>query len=215
MDGRVKTKINNFLNSLDRSPKTIFAYRNALEQFLKVVGKDAELNTETYVKFLTSLKSKSPSTQRVYTTAVRKFYTFCKVRNWSELKEATQDHTRKSRMRMVNFNREAIEKVISHRASLRGNLEALRDRAFVLTLVDMGLRISEACSLKCGDIDWSEQCTIIIGKGEKQAIVRFSNRSIQSLKMKCTRKFLKRKSSRNHATGHGLRPSPTPLCSSR
>jgi site-specific recombinase XerD len=61
-------------------------------------------------------------------------------------------------------------------------LFALRDRAFVLTLVDTGLRISEACSLKRGDIDWLEQRAIIIGKGDKQALVRFSNRSIQALK---------------------------------
>jgi site-specific recombinase XerD len=122
----MKTEINNFLNSLDRSPKTIFAYRNALEQFVKVVSKDAELNTETYVKFLTSLKNKSPSTQRVYRTAVRKFCTFCKAGNWTELQEATQHHTRKSRMRMVKFNREAAEKVVAHCASLRRDLQSSR-----------------------------------------------------------------------------------------
>ena len=84
-----KTEINLFLETLDRSPKTIFAYRNGLEQFVKVVGEDAELNTNTYVKFLVSLKQKSPSTQMVYTTAVLNFYAFCKVGNWAELKEAT------------------------------------------------------------------------------------------------------------------------------
>ena len=61
-------------------------------------------------------------------------------------------------------------------------LEALRDRAFVLTLADTGLRISEACSLKRGDIDWLEQRAVIIGKGDKQAVVYFSNRCIQALK---------------------------------
>ena len=52
----------------------------------------------------------------------------------------------------------------------------------MLTLVDTGLRISEACSLKRGDLDWLEQRAVIIGKGDKQAIVRFSNRSIEALK---------------------------------
>jgi integrase len=61
-------------------------------------------------------------------------------------------------------------------------LEILRDRAFVLTLADTGLRISEACSLKRGDIDWLEERAIIIGKRDKQAVVYFSNRSIQALK---------------------------------
>ncbi|MBI5944439.1 MAG: tyrosine-type recombinase/integrase [Chloroflexi bacterium] len=187
----IKTEITRFLGTLDRSPCTIFTYRNALQQFQHSIGEeDAELNTETYKAFLATLKSRSPSTQRVYTTAVRKFYAFCKSGNPAELKEATQHSTRKQGKRIVNFNREAVEKVIEYCSSLNGDpssssrikLEALRDRAFVLTLVDTGLRISEACALKRSDIDWMEQRAIIIGKGDKQAVIRFSNRSVEALK---------------------------------
>ena len=111
-----------------------------------------------------------------------KFYAFCKAGNWAELKEATAHYTRKSGKRIVNFNREALEKIIAHCKSLNGDLLALRDPAFVLTLVDTGLRISEACALKRSDIDWLEQRVVIIGKGDKQAVIRFSNRSIELLK---------------------------------
>ncbi|MBM3125109.1 MAG: hypothetical protein FJZ87_08520 [Chloroflexi bacterium] len=178
----MKTKIDDFLASFGRSPRTIFTYRNALEQFLKVVGEQAELNVENYVKFLTSLKRKSPSTQKVYSTAVLKFYAFNKSGNWAELKDATTHFTRKAGKRIVNFNREALEQVIRHCDALSGDLPSLRDRAFILTLADTGLRISEACSLKRGDIDWLEGRAVIVGKGDKQAVVRFSNRSIQALK---------------------------------
>ena len=186
----MKTEISRFLDTLDRSPKTIFAYRNALKQFIKIVGEDAELNIETYIEFLKSLKQKSPSTQRVYRTAVLKFYAFCQAGNLTELQEATEHYTRKPGKRIVNFNREALEKVIAYCDSLDGksatspreSLEALRDRAFVLTLADTGLRISEACALKRGDIDWLEQRSIIIGKGDKQAVVFFSNRCMEALK---------------------------------
>jgi site-specific recombinase XerD len=184
------TKIKAFLETLDRSPQTIFAYRNALKMFVGVVGEDAELNLSTYTKFLISIKSKAPATKRVYTTAVRKFYAFYKAWNPDELKEATEHYTRTQGKRIVNFNREAVEKVIAYCVSLNGEsasspreaLEALRDRAFVLTLVDTGLRISEACALKRGDIDWLEQRSIIIGKGDKQAVVYYSNRCIEALK---------------------------------
>ena len=187
----MKTEIEHFLETLDRSPKTIFAYRNALVQFVNAVGDDATLNTETYIKFLISLKRKAPSTQTVYTTAVLKFYTFSKAGNPAELLEATEHHTHKQGKRIVNFNREAVDQIIAYCVSLSGNassslsvnLEALRDRAFVLTLADTGLRISEACVLKRGDIDWLEQRAIIIGKGDKQAVVRFSNRAIEALKL--------------------------------
>jgi len=178
----MKNEINHFLETLDRSPRTIFTYRNSLEQFLNIVGDNAELSTDTYLKFLKSLKSKSPSTQRVYTTAVLKFYAFCKFANITDLKEATAHYTHKPGKRIVNFNREALDQIIAYCESLSGGLLELRDRAFVLTLVDTGLRISEACSLKRGDLDWQEQRAVIIGKGDKQAVVRFSNRSIAALK---------------------------------
>jgi len=187
----MKAQINHFLETLDRSPKTVFAYRNALEQFIKVVGEDAEMNIESYTAFLKAIKLKSPATKGIYTTAVRQLYAFCKAGNSDELKEATKHYTRNQGKRIVNFNREAVEKVIEFcsslsanaSASLSTNLEALRDRAFVLTLVDTGLRISEACALKRSDIDWLEGRAIIIGKGDKQAVIRFSNRSIDALKI--------------------------------
>lgn len=187
----MEPKIKSFLETLDRSPHTIFAYRNALKQFVAVVGKDADLNLTTYTKFLNSIKSKSPATKRVYTTAVRKFYAFHKAWNPDELKEATEHYTRTQGKRIVNFNREAVEKVIASCASLNGasarspreTLEALRDRAFVLTLADTGLRISEACALKRGEIDWLEQRSIIIGKGDKQAVIYYSNRCIEALQV--------------------------------
>jgi integrase/recombinase XerC len=178
----IETDILHFLDTLNRSPKTISAYRNGLVQFVKVVGKDAQLDTPTYVKFLVSLRHKAPATQNLYRTAVLKFYAFCKAGNWAELNEATQHYTRKAGRRIVNFNREAIEQVINYCDLLHGDLFALRDRAFVLTLADTGLRISEACSLKRSDIDWQEGRAIIIGKGDKQAVVRFSNRAIRALK---------------------------------
>ena len=191
MTNDINERIEHFLGTFQRSPKTVFAYRNALKQFVKVVGADVELNTETYIEFLSALRDKSPSTQRVYRTAVLKFYAFCKSGNSAELKEATEHYTRNQGKRIANFNREAVEKVIEYCSALSdaisdataAQLEALRDRAFVLTLADTGLRISEACSLKRSDVDWLEQRAVIIGKGDKQAIIRFSNRSIEALKV--------------------------------
>lgn len=186
----LRAEINHFLGTLNRSPKTIFAYRNALEQFVKIVGEGAELNTDTYIKFLIALRQKSPSTQGAYRTAVLKLYKFCRVGNWPELEDATEHYTRKPGTRIVNVDMGMIETVINYCDSLGGDvstssrerLEALRDRAFVLTLADAGLRISEACALKRGDIDWPEQRSIIIGKGDKQAVIRYSNRAIEALK---------------------------------
>ena len=116
----METKIKAFLETLDRSPRTVFAYRNALNQFVGVVGEDAELNLDSYTAFLSAIKSKSPATKRVYTTAVRKFYAFHKAWSADALKEATEHYTRNQGKRIVNFNREEIEKVIEYCAALTG-----------------------------------------------------------------------------------------------
>lgn len=177
----MKTDIEHFLKSLNRSPRTISTYRHSLSQFVKTVGEDAELNTETYIKFLISLQHKSSSTQRVHRTAVLKFYAFCKAGNMGELQEASISYTRRSGNKVVKFNKLSVEKIISYCESLNGDLEALRDRAFVLTLVDTGLRISEACSMKRGDIDWERKCAIFLGKGNTEDKIWLSNRSIRAL----------------------------------
>ncbi len=58
----------------------------------------------------------------------------------------------------------------------------LRDRAFLFILADTGLRVHEACALRRGDVDWNEGRALIIGKGNQQAVVRFSRRSLGTLK---------------------------------
>jgi integrase len=58
----------------------------------------------------------------------------------------------------------------------------LRDRAFLITLADTGLRVHEACGLRRGDLDWNEGKAMIVGKGDREAIVRFSSRSLLSVK---------------------------------
>jgi len=178
----MQTQINHFLDTLDLSQNTITAYRYALQRFMLIVGEDAPLNLETYETFLAAIKGFSPSTKQIWRSAVLGLYTFCKSGDVAEMKGITRHYTRKQGKRMVNFNREAIEQVIEYCSQLRGDLPALRDRAFVLTLADTGLRISEACALKRGDIDWQEARAIIVGKGDKQAVIRFSNRSIQAMR---------------------------------
>ena len=83
-------------------------------------------------------------------------------------------------------------------------LDDLRDRAFVLTLVDTGLRISEACALRRGDIDWNEGRAVIIGKGDKQAVVLFSDRCMRAIK-----EYLVTRAKLDGQTGKPLIPCPS------
>ncbi|MDO8754973.1 MAG: tyrosine-type recombinase/integrase, partial [Anaerolineales bacterium] len=166
----------------DLSKNTIGTYRYGFQRFVSIVGEDAPLNAETFETFLSAIKDFSPSTKQIWRSAVLGLYTFSKSGDLAEIRGIIKHYTRKQGKRMVNFNREAVEQVIEYCSQLSGDLPALRDRAFVLTLADTGLRISEACALKRGDIDWLEARAIIIGKGDKQAVIRFSDRSIQVMR---------------------------------
>jgi integrase len=86
-----------------------------------------------------------------------------------------------------------------HQVQLRN----LRDRAFILTLSDTGLRVHEACQLRRGDIDWNEGRAIIIGKGDRQAVVRFSSRSLLAL-----REYLSERSTLDGSSRHPLSSLP-------
>ena len=106
------------------------------------------------------------------------------------MKQLIGQRTRKPGVRLPQFPQEDIEKVISYALELPSKfcenevdtLINLRDCAFLVTLADTGLRIHEACNLRRGDIDWFNKKAMIIGKGNKQAIIRFSERSINSMR---------------------------------
>ncbi len=78
-----------------------------------------------------------------------------------------------------------------------------RDRAFLYTLADTGLRVHEACGMRRGDLDWNEGRAIVIGKGDRQAVVRFSKRSLNALK-----DYLRARSTLDGASGRPLSSLP-------
>lgn len=168
-----------------RSPKTLITYSQALKCFVEIVGDDSPITVETFIRFLRKTSDMNPSTQATYRMAVMGLYLFHASShpeiNFSALKQATRQFAQRKGVRLPKFDREAIEQLISYCENLRGDIIDYRDRAFVLTLADSGLRISEACALRRGSINWPEQYAIIIGKGNKEAKVRFSNRALAAL----------------------------------
>jgi integrase len=113
--------------------------------------------------------------------------------------------------RLPQFPRSQIEDVLNYAATLSTlpykneaeGLRNLRDRAFLLTLADTGLRVHEACDLRRGDIDWNEGKAVIIGKGDRQDVVRFSNRC-----MKAIRDYLRGRAKIDGASGRPLSSLP-------
>jgi integrase/recombinase XerC len=205
-DQTITQAISAYLDSvqLARSPNTARTYKNALNVFEKVLKEywlDPETSpteklTEDAITWLaTYLKNFSAPTECLYLTAVKGFYEYVTAERLAEinlprLRLLIRQRARRPGIRLPQFPSEDIQRVLDFVTIITeqtfedesDKLRALRDRAFLLTLADTGLRVHEACALRRGDVDWNEGRAVIIGKGDKQAVVRFSSRSLRSLR---------------------------------
>lgn len=197
--------------NLARSRPTMLAYKNALRAFSEVLQKNAidpenapaENLTEDLISPLAEhLKVYAPATEQMYLQAVKGFFEFVDSErlvplNQSRVRVLIRQRSRRPGVRFPQFPAEDIERLLEQVENVENltisapeaaeeaplvRLRAYRDRAFLLTLADTGLRVHEACKLRRGDIDWNEQRAIIIGKGDKQAVIRFTSRSIQAIR---------------------------------
>jgi integrase/recombinase XerC len=189
---------------LARSEHTARAYKNAMKMFSDVLVEKwmdpqttpiDKLTEDLLSPFTLYLKNFSSATEQLYLQAVKGFYQFVDGErlaeiNLSRIQNIIKQRSRRPGIRLPQFPSEDIERMLdaalNHNLQTDGstndNLRAMRDQAFLLTLADTGLRVHEACKLRRGDMDWNEGRAIVIGKGDKQAVVRFSNRSLRALK---------------------------------
>jgi len=198
--------INRYLASvrLSRSANTARTYANAMNLFVQVLtGHKLDLETmpvsglteEPVIWIIRALKDLAPSTEQCYLTAIVGFYEFLAGENLASInlpriRLLIKQRARKPGIRLPQFPKSAIEKVLDYAVGLNlietkdpnEHLINLRDRAFLLTLADTGLRVHETCNLRRGDIDWDEYRAVIIGKGNREAVLRFSRRSLLAIK---------------------------------
>jgi len=190
--------------SLSRSLNTARTYRNALGSFaatLEAIGIDIEntmasqASEDWIADFSTALKSYAPASERLYLTAVTGWYEFLAAErladiNIPRIRLLIRQRARRPGQRLPQFPREHIESVLQYAINLtkapakdeREHLRNLRDRSFLLTLADTGLRVHEACNLRRGDLDWNEGRAQLVGKGNRESLVRFSRRAISAMK---------------------------------
>lgn len=211
--------------ALARSENTARTYHNGLETF-KIVLDDhnlpaettpvSELSEDAIAWLAAGLKPYAPTTERLYLTTAAAFFEYLAAERLAEpnlprLRMLIRQRGRKQGQRLPQFPREDIEKIVEYANNIvripadnnSEHLRNLRDRAFLITLADTGLRVHEACALRRGDLDWNEGKAVIIGKGDKQAVVRFSSRSLRALK-----DYLAARASLDGASGRPLGSLP-------
>lgn len=207
-----------------RSANTAHTYRFALRSFLDLLSDHQidvkntpviELREDSIAWFAAWLKDYSPATEQLYLTAAAGFFEFLAAErlaspNLPRMRLLIHQRSRRPGLRLPQFAKDQIEIVLDYVNNItiadsdnQELLRALRDRAFLITLADTGLRVHEACNLRRGDLDWNEGKAIIIGKGDRQAVIRFSRRSIQAIQ-----DYLKARSPLDSSTGRPLSSLP-------
>ena len=195
-----------YINSVKmaRSQHTASTYKNAVSFYLDTLRVNkidpdntpiTSLSEDTIVLLATALKNHAATTERLYLTAVTGFFAFLAADNLTQvnlprIKLLIQQRARKPGQRLPQFPSSDIDRILDlinepgfmNSEDEQDHLIKLRDRAFLMTLADTGLRVHEACNLRRGDLDWNEGKAMIIGKGNKQDIIRFSTRSTDALK---------------------------------
>ena len=210
---------------LARSQHTAATYHNALNFYIgSLLSRKldpestpiSEIQEDSIIWLTNALKNHAATTERLYLTAVTGFFEFLVAEkladiNLPRVRLLIQQRARKPGQRLPQFPSSQIE-LILEKADLLSEkpyedqgerLINLRDRAFLYTLADTGLRVHEACNLRRGDIDWNEGKAMIIGKGNRQDIVRFSTRSTTALM-----EYLHERAAIDGSTGKALSSLP-------
>jgi integrase/recombinase XerD len=82
------------------------------------------------------------------------------------------------------FTREEIQallKACDKSAAGRTRPTADRDRAIILLLLDTGVRATELCTIKVGDLNIQTNSVKIVGKGSKERVVYFGRRAAKAI----------------------------------
>lgn len=208
----ISNAIDRYLRMIERarSKATMLTYKNALKTFgdmleARSIKPDttpiSKINEDHFAKFVDYLNTYSTATEQLYLQAVKGFYLYLDSERLSDVNQSRltvliRQRARRPGKRAPQYKIDEIDTLLEKVKDVRNlmtashdkddspnvKLRAYRDRALLFTLAETGFRIHEACNLRRGDIDWNEGRAIIIGKGNKQAVVRFTIFVLQVIK---------------------------------
>lgn len=199
---------NAFLSNVSksRSPLTARAYRNVLlghqngflpriRQSVKYDDPISKLTEKHAMLYMQEILELSPATRALCAAALRRFYTFIAGNDMATVSldrlnflwEGSNVLTPVKRD--IEYDAAAIKAFLDwvNAWDCKGNtptrtLRNLRDRAFILTLSESGLRVHEACKITIKDVDFEKASGVVIGKGHKQARFKIGQSALQAIR---------------------------------
>ena len=175
--GQLRDKMEADLVLRGMQPLTVHTYLGCVQRFVNHFGQPparlGEAHIREYLLSMAKDRSASPGTQRVYAAALRFFYD--KTLGRPEV-AARIPLPRVPKKVPVVLSGKEVEQVLDA-------LSSLRHRAVLSVAYGAGLRISEACALRIGDIDSKRmQLHVPNGKGGQSRSVPLSERLLALLR---------------------------------
>lgn len=166
-------------------------YEKIIKQIIQTLGDfDIQKLNEEHVTRLRKVynrKNLEPSTRAMRLSVLRELLKFS--RDSLKLKVMDGEKIRRPKIprRRVDYLTEEALKSFFQSIGKK-TMRDFRFRAFVSVLISTGCRISEALNLKIQEIDWEKREVLIIGKGNKQRKLYFTDWSLI-----CIREYIKRR----------------------
>lgn len=167
---------------LNFSPQTIIKYRDSIRCFVKELGdKDVrELEPIHFVELKRKMMVRGLSEARVSSVvfAVRSYLNYCKdFLKLDVIDPKSIRPPKRFKREVIYLTKDEVDRLINAISTKR--ITGLRFRAVVETLLGTGMRISEVLSLDRKSINWEKKEAKIIGKGNKERTVFFTDRSLE------------------------------------
>lgn len=185
----IENLIGKFINYImiekNLSLNTVSAYKNDLLKFKDFVEKKRlnlnRLNTEDITSFIIFLKKKNYSSSSIVRvlSGIRNFYKFLISRGHIKNKEINIDTPKIEKKLPEVLTEEEINKILSIDKISRKHI---RNLAILELFYGSGLRVSELCNLKIGDINFDSAFIKIRGKGNRERISLLNKNTIELLK---------------------------------
>jgi len=184
LDGFIAT-----LHASDRSPATIRAYRNDLEQFTlwashRSVVDPAQVNLKTLRAYLSAMTGRGAARSSIVRcrASLRRYFSWMADRGHLGDNPAARLSAPKANSKLPSIVvREQLDVLLDE--DWGDDEWAVLDRAVCEVLYGAGLRVSELCGLNLDSVDFSSGLVRVLGKGRKERIVPLHQLGLRALRV--------------------------------
>jgi integrase/recombinase XerD len=165
---------------------SVISYRSRLKCFIRDVGEIVEDHIAKLKKEY-NRRGLKPTTKAHNLSVIRELLRFCQDGLRLQVMDFEKIKRPKIPKRRVDY---LTEEELKHFFNSIGK-RSIRDsrfRALVSILIFTGCRIGEALNLKVQDVDWEKKEALIVGKGNKQRKLYFTD-----LALECIQEYLKKR----------------------